>query len=83
VITSESCGFAKPDPRIVEAALGALRIRPHEAVYVGDDPAVDAAAARAARVPFVWLDGGQQRARGIPTPRRRIRHLAELERLLV
>lgn len=83
VITSEACGFAKPDPRILEAALAALKLRPRDAVYVGDDPAVDGAAARAARVPFVWLDDGRHRPRGIPTPRRRVRHLAELETLLV
>jgi putative hydrolase of the HAD superfamily len=80
VVTSQGCGFAKPDPRILHVALDALGVPARHAVYVGDDPAVDGAAARAAGVPFVWMD------RGDPTPgarpRRSVRTLAELERIL-
>jgi putative hydrolase of the HAD superfamily len=76
VVTSEGSGFAKPDPRILHVALDALGISPRHAVYVGDDPAVDGAAARAAGVPFVWMDRGDA-VRG-SRPRRRVRHLAEL-----
>ena len=83
VVTSEACGFAKPDPRILEAALGALELRPREAVYVGDDVAVDGGAARAAGVPFVWLDRGRPLPPGARRPRRAVRHLAEIEGLLV
>ena len=39
VVTSQSCGFAKPDPRILHVALDALGIPPRHALYVGDDPA--------------------------------------------
>jgi HAD superfamily hydrolase (TIGR01509 family) len=80
VVTSQGCGFAKPDPRILRIALDGLGVRPREAVYVGDDPAVDGAAARAAGVPFVWVDRGDGQ-RG-PRPRRRVLVLAELQRLL-
>jgi 2-haloacid dehalogenase len=83
VVTSEACGFAKPDPRILEAALDALKLGPREATYVGDDLAVDGAAARAAGVPFVWLDQGRPLPRGLRRPRRAARRLAELEGLLV
>ncbi len=76
IVTSEGSGFAKPDPRILHVALDALGISPSHAVYVGDDPAVDGAAARAAGVPFVWIDHGDA-VRG-RRPRRRVRHLAEL-----
>ena len=48
VVTSQSCGYAKPDPRILHAALEAMQTQPRHAVYVGDDPATDGAAARAA-----------------------------------
>jgi HAD superfamily hydrolase (TIGR01549 family) len=80
VVTSQGCGFAKPDPRILRIALDGLGVRPREAVYVGDDPAVDGAAARAAGVSFIWVDRGdaQRGAR----PRRRVLVLAELQRLL-
>ena len=56
VVTSESCGFAKPDPRILRVALEALGVAASEAMYVGDDLDIDGAAARAAGVAFVWMD---------------------------
>ena len=76
VVTSQGCGYAKPDPRILHVALDELRVSPRHAVYVGDDPAVDGAAARAAGVPFVWMDRGDA-VRGV-RPRRRVRSLVEL-----
>ena len=80
LVTSQGCGFAKPDPRILQVALDGLGVRPRQALYIGDDPAVDGAAARAAGVPFVWMDRGDplRRAR----PRQRVRSLAELPQLL-
>jgi putative hydrolase of the HAD superfamily len=80
IVTSQSCGFAKPDPRILHVALDALGLSPRHAVYVGDDPAVDGAAARAAGVPFVWMDRGQP-VRG-RRPRQRVTSLGELTLLL-
>jgi putative hydrolase of the HAD superfamily len=58
VVTSQSCGFAKPDPRILRVALEELGVLPRQAVYVGDDPATDGVAARAAGVRFIWVDRG-------------------------
>ena len=80
VVTSQSCGFAKPDPRILHVALDALRVAPRHAVYVGDDPATDGAAARAAGVRFVWMDRGHA-TRG-RRPARRVESLRELAGLL-
>jgi putative hydrolase of the HAD superfamily len=80
VVTSQSCGFAKPDPRILHVALDAMEVLPRHAVYVGDDPATDGAAARAAGVRFVWMDRGEP-ARG-RRPARRVESLRELARLL-
>jgi HAD superfamily hydrolase (TIGR01509 family) len=82
VVTSERAGFAKPDPRIVHAALRALRVGGRQALYVGDDLHTDRGAASAAGVPFVWIDRGGRPARGAERPRRRVRSLLELaERL--
>jgi HAD superfamily hydrolase (TIGR01509 family) len=76
IVTSQGCGYAKPDPRILQVALDALRVAPRHAVYVGDDPAVDGVAASAAGVPFVWMHhGGPVRGR---LPRNRVGSLAEL-----
>jgi HAD superfamily hydrolase (TIGR01509 family) len=80
VVTSQSCGFAKPDPRILHVALEAIGIGPRQALYVGDDPATDGAAARAAGVRFVWMDRGQD-TRG-RRPARRVESLRGLASLL-
>jgi FMN phosphatase YigB (HAD superfamily) len=61
-------------------ALDALRVAPRHAVYVGDDPATDGAAARAAGVRFVWMDRGHA-TRG-RRPARRVENLRELAGLL-
>ncbi len=80
VVTSQGSGYAKPDPRIVAVALDALGLRPREALYVGDDAAVDGQVARAAGVGFVWVDRGDA-VRG-RRPARRVTALGELPRLL-
>ena len=61
-------------------ALDALGIAPRHALYVGDDPATDGAAARAAGVRFVWMDRGQA-TRG-RRPARRVVSLRDLAGLL-
>jgi putative hydrolase of the HAD superfamily len=76
VVTSQGCGFAKPDPRILHVALDSLGVPARHAAYVGDDPATDGGAARAAGVRFVWMDRGQP-VRG-RVPRRRVTSLGEL-----
>lgn len=58
VVTSESCGFAKPDPRILHHALAKLDASPADAAYVGDDAHADGIAAREAGVRFWWIDRG-------------------------
>jgi HAD superfamily hydrolase (TIGR01549 family) len=80
VVTSQSCGFAKPDPRILHTALDELRVAPRDAVYVGDDPATDGAAASGAGVAFVWMDHG--RPVNGRRPRRRVTRLSEIADLL-
>ena len=56
VVTSQSCGFAKPDPRILHVALEAMGVAPRHALYVGDDPA-DGRRRRAGRGRPLRLDG--------------------------
>jgi FMN phosphatase YigB (HAD superfamily) len=81
VVTSAGCGYAKPDPRILQFALSTLGVSAREALYVGDDVAVDGGAAAGAGVAFCWLDaGGAPTARG---PRRRVTSLVALGRRLL
>jgi len=56
VIDSQLVGFEKPDPRIFEAALSRLGVRPQEALYVGDIYEVDVIGARRAGMEVVLLD---------------------------
>ena len=58
VVTSESCGFAKPDPRIMHEAMRALGASAEETAYVGDYAHADGGAASAAGVRFWWIDRG-------------------------
>jgi putative hydrolase of the HAD superfamily len=74
VVTSEACGYVKPDPRILGEALGALGADAADAVYVGDDARVDGGAARAAGVAFWWIDRGF----GGPPPEAMARRLASV-----
>jgi FMN phosphatase YigB (HAD superfamily) len=76
VVTSQGCGFAKPDPRILQVALDALGVPARRALYVGDDPATDGGAATAAGVRFCWMDGGGP-VHG-RRPRRRVANLRQL-----
>lgn len=80
IVTSQGCGYAKPDPRILHTALDAMKVAPRHAVYVGDDLATDGGAASRAGVSFVWMDRGRPVAGR--RPRRRVTHLSELSLLL-
>jgi YjjG family noncanonical pyrimidine nucleotidase len=81
VVTSESSGFAKPDPRILRVALESLGVSASEALYVGDDLQIDGAAARAAGVAFVWMDRFGVPA-GVDTGGPRVRGLRGVVELL-
>jgi HAD superfamily hydrolase (TIGR01509 family) len=80
VVTSAGSGYTKPDPRILQVALDELGLSAREALYVGDEPAIDGAAARRAGMAFCWLDPGQPR--GGRRSRRRVGSLRELADLL-
>lgn len=58
VIDSSLVGVEKPDPRIFQAALDALAVRPEESLYVGDLYEVDVIGARAAGIEPVLLAAG-------------------------
>ena len=70
VVTAESAGFYKPDPRIYMAGVEALRARPEEVLFVAGSP-LDVVGAHAAGLPVVWhnpakLAGGE--AGRVPIP---------------
>lgn len=54
VIDSGAVGIEKPDPRIFELALIAMRLSPEQCWYIGDMPGIDAVGARRAGIrPFI------------------------------
>jgi len=56
LITSEECGFAKPDPAIFWSALERLGVEAHEAVMVGDSWANDIVGAASIGMRAIWLN---------------------------
>jgi putative hydrolase of the HAD superfamily len=52
------CGSAKPDPALFEGALAELRLSAGECAYVGHDPVLDLAPARAAGLRTLEVDPG-------------------------
>jgi HAD superfamily hydrolase (TIGR01509 family) len=55
VVDSGVLGIEKPDPRIFQAALQALRVAPEEALYVGDLYEVDVVGAHSAGIEAVLV----------------------------
>lgn len=77
-------GFGKPDERVYQAALAALRIAPADAWMVGDNLEWDVAAPQALGMVGVWID---RRGKGLPdsppcTPRHTVSSLASIRSLI-
>jgi putative hydrolase of the HAD superfamily len=54
ILISDAEGVSKPDPQIFHRALERLGAKPGHSVFVGDNPDVDVAGARAAGMRAVW-----------------------------
>jgi FMN hydrolase / 5-amino-6-(5-phospho-D-ribitylamino)uracil phosphatase len=55
-LNARQIGAAKPHPRCFERLAGELSLDPLQIVYVGDDPYLDVAAARAAGYRTAWMN---------------------------
>jgi putative hydrolase of the HAD superfamily len=58
-LNARQIGAAKPHPRCFEQLARELRLEPRNILYVGDDPFLDVAAARAAGLRTAWINRGQ------------------------
>ncbi|WP_329123414.1 HAD family hydrolase [Streptomyces sp. NBC_01465] len=56
LLCAAELGVSKPEPGAFHAACDALALEPHEVLYVGDHPDIDATGAAAAGLAAVWLD---------------------------
>jgi putative hydrolase of the HAD superfamily len=63
IVDSSHVGVLKPDPRIFQAALDRMRLRPDQAVFVGDNPGRDMEGAKRLGMPHVWLAGEDMESR--------------------
>src|SRR3989441_361635 len=69
VVTSESAQTYKPRPRIFEAALESLRVRPEDVIHVGDSLVADVQGASRLGIRTVWVNrGGLHRGPADPEP---------------
>jgi putative hydrolase of the HAD superfamily len=56
VVTTDTLGFGKPDPRVYREACRLVGVEPEAAVCIGDSLAWDVIGARRAGLRAVWLD---------------------------
>ncbi|MCK9302512.1 MAG: YjjG family noncanonical pyrimidine nucleotidase [Bacteroidales bacterium] len=56
VITSETAGYKKPDPRIFEYAIEMLQVDKSECAYIGDEYETDMLCAHNAGIAAVWFN---------------------------
>ncbi len=63
IVDSSRVGVMKPDPLIFQAALNQLGLRPHQSVFVGDNPARDMEGAKGMGMPHIWLVGKNGKSR--------------------
>ena len=80
VVTSETTGFKKPDPRIFEYAMHQLQTQAEACLMIGDNPASDILGAQRANIDQVYFNPEGKVIDLQPTYE--ISHLQELEQLL-
>lgn len=79
VMTSAAAGAAKPSPVIFEKALAQARVKPVEAVHVGDDPITDIRGAKEAGMRTVWFNPAKNAWPAGPRPDAEISSLGQLD----
>ncbi len=56
--SAEQVGAPKPEPDLFHQAILHTSVKPHEMIYVGDDPRLDVDAANQLGIKTIWLDHG-------------------------
>ncbi len=83
IIDSAREGVTKPEPEIFMAALDRLKVRPSEAVFVGDSPHRDIAGAKGLGMQRVWLNTFNPKRKPLYKDDVAIQSLTQLERILL
>jgi putative hydrolase of the HAD superfamily len=82
IITSECCGYKKPDKRIFEHALDRIQVRPEECLMIGDNLECDIDGAREAGMDQVFFNPEKTPSKLRPKPTYHIHCLSELQEIL-
>lgn len=82
VVTSECCGYKKPDKRMFEHALERIQVDPSECIMVGDNYECDIEGARAAGIDQVFFNPEKVKSRQKPKATYEIHCLSELKAIL-
>jgi len=77
-VFSDEVGYCKPDPKVFEKALNELKVRPEEAVHVGDLLRTDVAGAKGIGMKAVWVSDTGDYPHGEYSPDFVIMRLPEL-----
>mgnify|MGYP001172543181 CR=1 FL=1 len=80
VVTSETTGYKKPDPRIFHFTMDQLKTNPEVCLMIGDNPSSDILGAQRAQIDQVFFNPEGKKIELEPTYT--ISHLRELEDLL-
>lgn len=82
VLVSGEQRASKPHPALFRRALDRVRAMPGETLFVGDDPALDIAAAARVAMKTCWVRGGREYPAGVVRPDRTIERIHDIEEAL-
>jgi putative hydrolase of the HAD superfamily len=80
VVVSRDIGIRKPDPRIFEYALEKLRVKPRQAIHVGNSMKSDVIGAKRTGMKAVWIKRGEEQI--LEEPDYVINSITDLPRIL-
>ncbi|AKD02373.1 YjjG family noncanonical pyrimidine nucleotidase [Pontibacter korlensis] len=82
IITSECCGYKKPDRRMFEHLLDRINVKPEDCLMIGDNYECDIEGARDAGIDQVYFNPEKIKGRKRPKPTYEISCLSELKKIL-
>ncbi|TXK37491.1 noncanonical pyrimidine nucleotidase, YjjG family [Pontibacter qinzhouensis] len=80
IVTSECCGYKKPDKRIFEHTLERIKVKPQDCLMIGDNIECDIKGAKAAGIDQVFFNPENYKHRCKPTYE--IQCLSQLQQIL-
>ncbi len=82
VVTSECCGYKKPDKRMFEHALGRINVNPKDCLMIGDNLECDIEGARLSGIDQVYFNPEKTKPKKGQKPTYEIHCLSQLQEML-